>query len=109
MNYFEPQMLLGDKLKLQISLAYTAEQKLLFKTLAEYLFKEVTSRLMVGSKIGRLDTVEVSLDVDHVAKLYNFNKEIYSEVGVKRELIKLAEDQGLKAYQYAPRTILITF
>jgi len=40
---FEPKMLLGDKLKSQISLAYTAEQKLLFKTLADYIFKEVTS------------------------------------------------------------------
>lgn len=106
---FEPKMLLGDKLKSQISLAYTAEQKLLFKTLAEYIFKEASSILLESTKIGSIDTVEISLDVDHVAKRYNFNKEIYNEVGIKRELMKLAEEQGLKVYSYAPRRILITF
>lgn len=106
---FEPKMLLGDKLKSQISLAYTAEQKLLFKTLAEYIFKEASSILLESTKIGRVDTVEISLDVDHLAKRYSFNEEIYNEVGVKRELMKLAEEQGLKVYPYAPRRILITF
>lgn len=106
---FEPKMILGDKLKSQISLVYTAEQKLLFKTLAQYIFKEASSILIESTKTGITDTVEVSLDVDHLAKRYSFNKDIYSEIGVKRELMKIAEEQGLKIYPYAPRRILITF
>ena len=106
---FEPKMLLGDKLKSQISLAYTAEQKLLFKTLADYIFKEVTSVLIESTKIGSADSVEVNLDINNLAKRYSFNTDIYNEIGVKQELIKLAEEKKLKVYQYTPKIIVITF
>ena len=108
MDCFEPKMKIGDKLKSQFELSFTAEQRLLFKSLAEVIFKDAINMLISSSKIG-YDSIDINLDVEHLYKRYMFNKSLYKEAGVRRELEKLAEAEDLKIYPYGPAKILITF
>lgn len=109
MSYFEPKMLVGEKLKVQINLAYSAEQKLLFTSLADAIFKDSVNLLMLSTKIGAADSVEVDLTVEHLKQRYMFDTKLFNEVGVKREIEKLAAAEEIKVYPYGPGKILITF
>lgn len=109
MSYFEPKMLAGEKLRLQLDLAYTAEQKVLFKSLAENIFNNAVDLLMSATKIGSSDFIHVNLALNHLAQRYMFDKKLFNEVGVKREIEKLAAEQGLKVYQVEAGSIIITF
>lgn len=109
MSYFEPKMLAGEKLRLQLDLAYTAEQKVLFKSLAENIFNNAVDLLMSATKIGSSDFIHVNLTVNHLSQRYMFDTKLFNEVGVKREIEKLAAEQGLKVYQVEAGSIIITF
>ncbi len=109
MSYFEPKMLAGEKLKVQINLAYSAEQKLLFASLADAIFKDSVNLLMLSTKIGAADSVEVDLTVEHLKQRYMFDIKLFNEVGVKREIEKLVAAEEMKVYPYGPGKILITF
>lgn len=109
MSYFEPKMLAGEKLKVQLDLAYSAEQKVLFKSLAQSIFDNAVDLLMSASKIGTSDFITVNLSVNHLGQRYMFDRKLFNEVGVKREIEKLAAEQGLKVYQVEAGKIIITF
>lgn len=109
MNYFEPNMIAGDRLREMYSISFSQQQREMFKLLAEYIYRDAITKLSIAVKNGINDMIEIDLSLDYISTLYTFDKSLYNEIGVKREIINLAEREKTKVYPSMANKIIITF